>query len=282
MGRSLIEATEFVINSIKTFGIKIPSGSRLDLIYKTFSKYKGIITSDKPEFQIACEAIRDIIQLEFFFDVVNLNTESNELRSKAIKLINDTVLPQQGKAQSSGRDVQAEMFVFAVCRRAGLYPKFQEPDIVCSLDHQKIAIAVKRIKNLGQLVKRIKEGASQIKKAGCYGIVFIDVVIAMNPKNFKAIASESDIVFGLKWSKLLKGVVTRYHDMIQKGIKGRKVLAVVLHDHWVRMDLNQRWGLETMTYRIPAKEIDSSLSSFLDTFSEKYIGALPNLTKLTK
>jgi len=285
MGRLLSEAAKFVVNSIASLGLNVQSGSRFDLMYKTLHNPDGTsrdIKPDDPNFGVACEALRDITQLEYFFDVVDLSIESRELRSKVIRLINDTVLPQGSTTQSPGRDVQAELFVFAACRKAGLNPTFQEPDIVCLLDHQKIAVAVKRIKNLKQLVKRIREGASQIKKAGGCGIVFVDVVIAMNPRNYRAIARESDVVFGLKWMCLLRKVINGYHDLIQKSIKGKNVLAVILHDHWIRMDLNKHWGLETMTYRIPAKEIDSSLLSYLDIFSKKYLSAFPNLTKLTK
>lgn len=285
MGRSLSEAAKFVVNSIASLGLNVQSGSRFDLMYKTLHNPDGTsrdIKPDNPNFGVACEALRDITQLEFFFDQVNLNSESQEFRSKIKRLIKDTVLPQNSSTQSPGRDVQAELFVFTACRKVGLNPKFEEPDIVCSLGHQKIPVAVKRIKNLRQLVKRIREGASQIEKVGGCGVVFVDVVIAMNPENYRAIAKIPDVVFGLKWMCLLKKVIDRYHAMIQKAIKGRGVLAVILHDHWVRMDSCGHWGLETMTYRVPAREIDSSLSSCLDAFTKKYTGAFPDMTMLTK
>lgn len=285
MSRSLAEKVKFVVDSIVSLGLNVRPGSRLDLMKRALLNPDGTGRYIKPEdkdFEVTCEAIRDITQLEFFFDRVNLSSESQDLRPKVQQLISDAVLPQDSTAQSPGRDVQAELFVFAACRKTGLNPSFKEPDIVCSLDHQKVTVAVKRIKNLKQLVKRIREGADQITKAGGCGVIVVDVVIALNPNNYRVIAKIPDVVFGLKWMCLLKKVVNSYHAKIQEVIKGKGVLGVILHDHLVRMDSNSHWGLETMTYRIPAAEIDISLSSCLDAFSERYKDAFPNLTRLTK
>lgn len=285
MSRSLAEKVKFVVDSIVSLGQNVRPSSRLDLMKRAMLNPDGTgrdIKPGDPDFEIACEAIRDFTQLEFFFDQVNISSESQELRSKVQQLISDAVLPQDSTAQSPGRDVQAELFVFAACRKVDLNPKFEEPDIICSLDHQKVAVAVKRIKNLRQLVRRISEGASQIAKARCNGIVIVDVVIAMNPNNYRVIAKEPDVVFGLTWMFLLKKVVNKYHTKIQEAVQDKGVLAIILHDHWIRMDSNRHWGLETMTYRIRATRTDPSLSSWIDRFTDTYRSAFPNLTVLTK
>lgn len=285
MTRSLAEAADFVVNSIECLGLNVRSGSRLDLMNALLRNPDGTgryVKPDDPDFEVACEALRDITQLEFFFDQIDLSSESKELRSKVKLLVGDTVLPQDGSAQSRGRDTQAELFVFAACRKAGLYPSFKEPDIVCSVNRRDVGIAVKRIKNMQQLIKRIGEGASQVAKAESYGIVAVDVVIAMNPKNYRVIAEVPDVAFGVAWASLLREIVNKYHAKMQKAIQDRGVLAIMLHDHWIRMDSNKHWRLETMTYRIPVTEIEPSLLNCLDTFTNEYQGALSNLTRLTR
>ena len=284
MSRSLAEKVEFVVNSIVSLGINVRSGSRLDLMKRALLNPDGTgryIKPDDTQFEVACEAIRDITQLEFFFDQVNLGSESNKTKLKVKHLIKDTVLPQDSSVQSPGRDVQAELFVFAACRKTGLNPTFEEPDIVCSLDRQRVAIAVKRIKNLRQLVKRIREGADQVEEAGGYGVIVVDVVIAINPKNYRVIAKVPDVAFGLTWMCLLKNVVKKYYAKIQDAVQEKGVLGIILHDHWVRMDSNRHWGLETMTYRIRI-EAGSPLANCFDAFTDMYQDAFPNLTKLTK
>jgi len=286
MQRSLSEASQFVIDSVYSLGLNVPCGSRFMKMHRVLHNSDGTcrdyIDPDDADFEIALEALRDMRQLEFFFDQFNLDSESNGLKSHVKMLLNDCVLPQDDQADTSGRDAQAELFVFAGCRKASFNPSFKEPDVVCSLDGQEVLIAVKRIKNMRQLVKRIRIGASQIVKAGGYGIVVVDVMIAMNPKNYRIIAKVSNELFGMTWGCILKKVVNKYYAKIQQTIQNKGVLAVILHDHWIRMDYNSNWRLETMTYRIRARKINVSFESLLDTFSEKYRCAFPNPTILTK
>ncbi len=162
------------------------------------------MTADDVFLGAACEALRDLTQLEFFFDQVDIVSMSQEIRPKVKLVVKDSALPQNGSPESLGRDAQAELFVFGACRKAGLNPAFHEPDIVCILDGQPLALGVKRVKNMRQLLKRIKEGARQITRGGDYGIIFVDVVIEMNPKNYRVIARMPDAAFGLAWSELLR------------------------------------------------------------------------------
>jgi hypothetical protein len=284
MERSLSDAAAFVVGCVRALGLKAEA-SRLsqfyDVLHNLDGTSKGMIEPGDPGFQIACEALRDLTQLEFVFDQADLASESQEIRPKVKLVVKDPALPQHGSPESLGRDAQTELFVFGACRKAGLNPSFQEPDMVCILDDQPLALAVKRVKNMRQLVKRIKEGARQITRAGDYGIIFVDVVIAMNPKNHRVIARVPDAAFGLTWGELLRRLVDKHYTGIQRAIHNQRVLGVILHDHWVRMDSRDHWRLETMTYTVPAQGVDPSLAHRLATFTDKYISALPNLTKIT-
>jgi hypothetical protein len=285
MERSLSDAVAFVIDCIRRLALNTKASrvSQFDaVLHNRDGTSRGLIAPDNPDFQVACEALRDVKQLEFFFDQVDITTESQEMKAKVKLATKDPVLPQHGSPESPGRDAQAELFVFGVCRKAELKPVFQEPDIVCTFNRQTVPIAVKRVKNLKQLVKRIKEGADQVARVGDLGIIFVDVVIAMNPKNHRVIAKVPDSVFGLMWTKLLKQLVDGHHAKIQGAIRDKGVLGVILHDHWVRMDARDHWRLETMTYGVPAHNVDSSLHNRFTAFIDRYIGALPHLTRITR
>jgi len=288
MQRSLSEAATYVLGQFGRLGIEVPERSRIKTIYRSVcnddGSSRGLIQENDPDFDITREALRDFKQLEFFFDQIGDDARKDEYVSvlKKIAKDSDSVLPQDDEQDSPSRDAQAEAFVFAGCLKAGLNPSFKEPDVVCSLDGQEFPIAVKRIKNLKQLVKRISIGASQIAQIGGHGIVAVDVVIAMNPKNYRMIAKVPDIFFGLTWMCHLRNVVNKYHAKIQRVIQKKGVLAVILHDHWLRMDSHSHWRLETMTYRIPSTAIDRSVENRLEAFTQKYRRAFPNLTILTK
>jgi hypothetical protein len=284
VSRSLSDAVAFVTSCICKLGLRT-CASRFSqfhtVLHNPDGTPRGVIRPSDPDFPIACEALRDVTQLEFFFDQVDVPSELQEIKPRVERVLEDSVLPQQGTPNSPGRNAQAELFVFGVCRKAVLKPEFREPDIVCTLNGDAVPIAVKRLKNLKQLVKRIKEGAGQVAQTGDYGIVFVDVVIAMNPKNRRLIAKIPDRAFGLMWTELLKKFVDRYHAKIQQGIHHKRVLGVILHDHWLRMDSYDHWRLETMTYGVPAQGIDASQGRRFAMFIGRYISALPNLTRIT-
>jgi len=279
MERSLSDKAAFVVGCVRMLGLEAQA-SRLsqfyDVLHKLDGTSKGLIEPGAPGFQIACEALRDLTQLEFFFDQVDIASESQEIKPKVKLVVKDSTLPQDAAPESPGRDAQAELFVFGACRKAGLKPVFKEPDIVCTLSGQALPLAVKRVKNMKQLVKRIREGARQITRAADYGIIFVDVVIAMNPKNHRVIAKMPDTDFGSAWSELLGELVKRHYGGIQQAIHNERVLGVILHDHWVRMDSSDHWRLETMTYGVPAH------GRQLTEFIGKYLHALPNLKWVTK
>ena len=51
------------------------------------------------------------------------------------KLVQDAALPQGSKPQTPGRDAQFELYLAAICLRAGMVPvAYAEPDLTCSID----------------------------------------------------------------------------------------------------------------------------------------------------
>jgi len=155
MQRSLSETANYVLLQFNCFEIKVPNNSRLLLEYKSVcndnGSSRGFIQEDDPNFDIALEAQRDFRQLEFFFDQIDNDVQKTNYGSILKQIIKDSVFPQDDKLDSSGRNAQAEAFVFAVCRNSGMNPLFEEPDVTCQVKGKKYGIAVKRIKNLSKI-----------------------------------------------------------------------------------------------------------------------------------
>ncbi len=64
MSRALVEAAEFVVNSIEFLGLNVQSGSRLGRMVRALRNPDGTgryIKSDDPDFVVACEDIKDVI-----------------------------------------------------------------------------------------------------------------------------------------------------------------------------------------------------------------------------
>ena len=284
MGRSLTEAAQFVLDSLGNLGINVPPGSRFDRMCRVLrnpdGSSRGVIPEDDPDYQVAHEALRDVTELEFVFEHGRLDADSQELRKILGRLIGDSVLPQNDTQKSPGRDAQTELFVFALCQRGGLAPSLTEPDIVCSVTGRRVALAVKRIKGMNKLVDRIREGASQVKRSGLYGIVVAEITLAVNRQNREMFAPEPRTSLGCQWSARITRLVDQEYRHLQMAVRDKGVIGVVLHEHQVSIDSRGQRRLESMTYTVPMCDNRPDLRADLDVFRTQYVGALPNLVIL--
>jgi len=196
MARSLSEAANYIIGKFDNFGMEIPEDSRIKSMYKSVCKddgsSRGLIPETDEKFREAREALRDIRQFEFFFDQVNDSAEDTGYISVLKRAMIDSRLPEESESNTPGRDAQAELFAFAVCKNADLQPTFEEPDITCRLNGRKFGIAVKRIKNLSKIKTRLCKGAEQIHKSGLPGIISVEVTIAVNPENYSIVTNDNE------------------------------------------------------------------------------------------
>jgi len=100
------------------------------------------------------------------------------------RLASDDSSPHVG-SETPGRDVQFELYCAAVCRRARFSVRSAEPDLVVvplvghAANLGQIGVAVKRVKSLGQLPKRISEGGKQLASSKP-GIVIVDISMLLN------------------------------------------------------------------------------------------------------
>jgi hypothetical protein len=144
----------------------------------------SLIAPSDPEFELALEAERDMQLLGFVFEQPNPCSALPTFISLVRRMLEDSGLPQDSGAETPGRDAQFELFVAAVCQSAGLEPVgYEEPDVICSLDGVRYAIAAKRVKSLGSLDKRVKKAAEQIQRASLPGIIAVETCVLLNRNN---------------------------------------------------------------------------------------------------
>ena len=277
--RSLNEASDYVIESIKGLGLEIKPGSRFYQMRESLRNEDGtwkdnILPADSDYF-VAREALRDITLLEFFFDHIDMTGQEDDVKVKVKQTLYDSVLPQGGKG-SPGRDTQAELFVFAVCNKACLQPQIEEPDVMFKMSRESYGIAVKRIKSLEKLVDRVKEGAKQIDKSAMqHGIIIVDISFAINPQNRDVFGKMDDNSFGQLWVEELGKRIDPIHKPLCNAVKNRGILGVILHHHQTRITEGGNIGLEKMTFSIRNPQF--SQTKLFSKFTKRYKNALPNL-----
>ncbi len=139
MPRTRTEIAEFVIASLNSLGIEAHPNSRLMWMRRVLIEAAGIIPPDHTNFEAALEADRDMQLLEYVFEQNHAKLGHPGLIRLLHKLIDDSVLPQDDREQSRGRDTQFELFVAAICQVAGFVPvDYQEPDVTSTVQGIRI------------------------------------------------------------------------------------------------------------------------------------------------
>jgi hypothetical protein len=198
------------------------------------------------------------------------------------KLTDDSVLPQDDREQSSGRDTQFELFVAAICQSAGLTPvDYEEPDVTCTVDGNKFGIAAKRLKNVQNFDKRVKKAAQQIQNAQRPGIIALDTCVALNRDNDRIVTPIPDEQFGLVYQQALNQFISHYQRKIFDWVDGKGVRGVIFHDHQVRIEPNGEWGLSSMTVSLSTARDDERANHEFSSFWDSYKRGLRNVKHLT-
>ncbi len=276
MTRSLSEAAAYVLDQLEEFGVEVPAESRLKGMYSALCNddgtSRGFIPANTPEFETAMEGLRDFSQMEFFFDQVSGEPRAEEYRLILARVVSDSVRPQDDEQNSPGRDAQAELFMFAVCKNAGMSPVFTEPDITCESNGTRFGVAVKRIKNLSKLQRRLRDGTQQIVRSGQPGIISAEVTLALNPENQVIVTNMPEAAVRLWWAARMRTLVSQYNEFRDEFVRG-----IFLHEH-CPLRLGTSYVLRSMTYAVgTAKGARAQME--WDQLGRDIIRGLPNLVR---
>ncbi len=278
MPRTRSETAEFVIASLKALGIDPHPQSRLMRMRSVLLEAAGIIPSDHPDFEVALEADRDMQLLQYVFEQDHARSAHVGFQRLLRKLTDDTVLPQENREQSTGRDTQFELFVGAICQAAGFNPvEYPDPpDVTCCVEGTLIGVEAKRIKSETQTKKRIPKAAKQIEQSSLSGIIALDTSVALNPNNDRVTTPIPDEQFAPLYHEAINRFLRHYDKRIREWTSGRRLIGIVVHDHQVRFETDASWSLCSMTARFCTAEDDAGKRLF-NSFVFPYVNALPNM-----
>jgi hypothetical protein len=277
--RSLSEAANYVIKEFRQLGICIAAKSRFMREYKAVcnddGSSRGYILENNSHFVFALEALRDITQLEFFFDQTKNDPQKEKYISILKECTKDLVSPVVTKVDTRGRDKQAELFIFSVCKNAGLEPVLEEPDVTCKMNGKKFGIAVKRIKCFSKFVRRVKEGAGQIQGTSIPGIISADVTVMLNPNNYRIITNFSEPNVKSELVKILRAIVDRCYKKLCNTVQDKGVRGIFLHMHYP-IRFQKDYVLRSMTYGVETAKEDQDKKEWCK-FKDAFFKGLPNL-----
>lgn len=278
MRRTRSENAKFVIESVESLGFHPNPESRLMRMHRVLTEANGIISPDAPEFETALEAERDLQVLALVFDQAAAHPADEEYQRLVRNALKDSLLPNEDRGQSKGRDAQFELFVAAVCQNAGLQPVCrEEPDVTCHIEDVKFGIAAKRIKNVNNLKKHVRKAAEQIEQSKLAGVIALDTNVALNRDNERITAPLPDNEFSVLYKRALEHFMDDFHDKIQEWVRGKGVRGMVIHDQQVRFQPDGEWSLVGMTLRVNTARENQRRNREFRLFEKHYPKGLPNV-----
>lgn len=270
--RSYVDTAAYVIAQFEAMGLAPPN--RIVNLHRVLDA--DFIPFDHADFSTALEALRDLHQLRFIFEELREHRDTKAFYNVAKHMVNDSPLPQDD-ANSPGRDRQFELYLAAICQKAGLIPIcYDEPDVVCTVDGVKFGIAAKRIKSQSMLAlgKHIKKAARQLAGQSLPGIVALDLTLSRNPTNKPMTSRLKEQVFPIISDAKSRQLYELHKETIQRWIAHMNVRAILLVEFNYSIKPNNRWGQDGTLFWIPASGgLDSLFESFFDAFSK----GIPNV-----
>ncbi len=127
------------------------------------------------------------------------------------------------------RDIQFELYIAALTRRAGFQVHLGEPDVLC-FDEElgDLALAAKRIQSKRKIRKRIKEANKQLRDSGIPGFVAVDLTWAVPEFNAIRRGASNDSI-GAALNADVRSYVEDNALMLLKEIDTRWTYALLVH-----------------------------------------------------
>jgi hypothetical protein len=275
---SRAENARYVVEQMRILGVPPVVGSRIMVMHDILQR--GSTDYDAPDFPIALESDRDLVQLGFILAQLESSRREARFRQLCKDLLRDSTLPQNDLVNSQGRDSQFELYLAAVCQKAGMTPVgYHEPDVTCHVDGTMMSIAAKRIKSQKQSRARIKKAIEQIKFAGRPGIVALEMSIAWNRKNLAVLSPLEKLRHDLQADERAHKFFVHHEPAIIAQGEGKGLLGVVAFQFipYVMADGSWRqqrsaWWLEIGNNEDPAR--------LYYQFYQRFIDVIPNLDDL--
>jgi hypothetical protein len=199
-----------------------------------------------------------MLQLDFILCALTASAIPAGFSDRLKMALHDAALPQESHAQTRGRDTQCELYVAAVCARAGLLPTLDEPDINCC--HAGLTYGI--------------EASEQICRCGLPGIIVIDLSLANNGENFPVTLPLSDAQYEQAAKELIRRFIDNQFLKLTERVRGKNVQGLILLNHDIRQQANGGWGLDSATMATHLSPYNGRRRRIVDGFFKQFMKGL--------
>jgi len=176
----MVQRANWTIFHLSQMGVRVHSGNRLQKAKQLLEQFISPKFTLRPENEALQRRIIDAHKSIYEqYVITRCFAGCNNEIEKGIKVKLEVMLGGADKEEedrnSTARDTQFELYVASTLMMGGVLVKFDEPDLHFNYGKEFIGVAIKRLKSLKQLEKRVKAGVMQIEKSGRRGFIAVNL-----------------------------------------------------------------------------------------------------------
>lgn len=226
------------------------------------------------------QAIKDLSEIWFAIHVFGASEIHANYSDKVRVMLSDRALPVRAE-HTPGRDAQFELFVGAICKRAGLQPRQETsgPDWLLTLPTGQASVEAKRVK--GGFDSSIRKAKREIRRAGAAGIIVLDISDAVGPDQHRFEHYVTDAQIEAAGDRQMERFINEQLPPIEKELRGSSVGAIVVHDYALRPAAKSDtevvpWTLFTFWRTLHLRRPSDGSRCFLESVADLLSSGLPS------
>lgn len=177
------------------------------------------------------QACQDIAELSIIFDSIG-DRLLNDLSHKFELLVKDKAFELDSNISTKGRDTQFELYIAAICSRAGIdftMPEGNGPDISAKTPAYRFHIEAKRIKSIDKILKSIKKASNQLRSTQTRSVIALDITRSYNPNLLRLNRGTTKERVVEIHTELVDHLESRYFNRLPKYTSASSIGMLLIH-----------------------------------------------------
>ena len=244
----MVDKIVAVQSKLAQLGLAMQPGDRLSQLAALFTGPDGnmvTVRTTSPEFKTVLEASREFALLEYTLNHWPFDPKDARATLKLKHSLKDPLLDWDVAHPARGKSLQLELFVAALCHRAGFRPvTLAEPDVACAVRDRPFGFAVKRALSPADVLELVRDAAAQVQATGDRGVVFVDLSCAFSQRYgyvTRPLTEEECNQLHVAW---VRKCIEPLHAPLRRTVRGSRTLAVFFWSSFLRFAPTTGWQPE--------------------------------------
>lgn len=278
MRRSMVERIAAVRARLAQLKQPMVPGDRLSQMADLFAGPEGnlvTIRTASPEFRVVLEASREFALLDYTLSHWPFDVNDGRALVMLRHSVKDPMLEWDRAHPARGKSLQVELFVAAMCHRAGFGPvKLGAPDIQCTVRDKPFGLAVKRALSPNDLMDLVREATLQVRETGDRGVVFVDYSAAFSQRFGFVTRPMTDAEAAELHAAWVRKCIEPLYASLKRAVVGHETLGIYFWSNFLRFAPQTGWQPESLLMDVDTSQENRShrrlFAAFRGALAEAY------------